>query len=399
MMLSNDIRLDGRKEDEIRPITCEIAYLPRAHGSALFTRGQTQSLGTTTLGTKMDEQLIDALEGESYKSYMLHYNFPPFCTGEVKPIRGTSRREIGHGNLAERALKPLIPKEDNFPYTIRIVSDVLESNGSSSMATVCSGSLSLMDAGVPVKSNVAGIAMGLIKDESKVMVLSDILGDEDHLGDMDFKVAGTREGITAIQMDIKIKGISFEIMEKALDRARTGRMHILDIMDQTIPEPRKEISAYAPRITTIQIPVDKIGAVIGPGGKTIKKIIEDTGVKIDIDDDGKTVIASEDMARVEQAKKIILSMAKDPEIGDYFKGTVKKVTNFGAFVEIVPGKEGMVHISELDIARTNKVTDVVNVGDKIDVLVKRIDPEGKIALSRKDFLKKNAPKAESASSE
>jgi polyribonucleotide nucleotidyltransferase len=399
MMLTKGTRLDGRKEDEIRPITCEIAFLPRAHGSALFTRGQTQSLGTTTLGTKMDEQLIDALEGESYKSYMLHYNFPPFCTGEVKPIRGTSRREIGHGNLAERALKPLIPREENFPYTIRIVSDVLESNGSSSMATVCSGSLSLMDAGVPVKCNVAGIAMGLIKEDSKVMVLSDILGDEDHLGDMDFKVAGTREGITAIQMDIKIKGISFEIMEKALDRARTGRMHILDIMDQTISEPRKEISVYAPRITTIQIPVDKIGAIIGPGGKTIKKIIEDTGVKIDIDDDGKTVIASEDMARVEQAKKIILSMAKDPEIGDYFKGTVKKVTNFGAFVEIVPGKEGMVHISELDIARTNKVTDVVNVGDKIDVLVKRVDPEGKIALSRKDYLKKNAPKEETASGE
>jgi len=389
MMLTKGARLDGRKEDEIRPITCEVSYLPRTHGSALFTRGQTQSLGTTTLGTKIDEQLIDALEGESYKSYMLHYNFPPFCTGEVKPIRGTSRREIGHGNLAERALKPLIPKEENFPYTIRIVSDVLESNGSSSMATVCSGSLSLMDAGVPIRSNVAGIAMGLIKEDDQIMVLSDILGDEDHLGDMDFKVAGTREGITAIQMDIKIKGISFEILEKALDRARVGRLHILDIMDQTLAEPRKEISSYAPRIVTVQIPVEKIGAIIGPGGKTIKKIIEETGVKIDIDDDGKTVIASEDIKRVEQAKKIILSMAKDPEIGDYFQGVVKKITNFGAFVEIVPGKEGMVHISELDLARTNKVTDVVNVGDKIDVLVKRIDPEGKIALSRKDYLRKN----------
>ncbi len=390
MMLTKGVRLDGRKEDEIRTISCEVSYLPRTHGSALFTRGQTQSLGTTTLGTKIDEQLIDALEGESYKSYMLHYNFPPFCTGEVKPIRGTSRREIGHGNLAERALKPLIPKEENFPYTIRIVSDVLESNGSSSMATVCSGSLSLMDAGVPIRSNVAGIAMGMIKDDDRIMVLSDILGDEDHLGDMDFKVAGTREGITAIQMDIKIKGISFEVLEKALDRARTGRIHILDIMDRALAQPRSEISSYAPRIVTVQIPVDKIGTIIGPGGKTIKKIIEDTGVKIDIDDDGKTIIASEDMKRVEQAKKIILSMAKDPEIGDYFQGVVKKITNFGAFVEIVPGKEGMVHISELDLARTNKVTDVVNVGDKIDVLVKRIDPEGKIALSRKDYLRKNS---------
>ncbi len=399
MMLEKGTRLDGRKEDEIRPISCEVSFLPRAHGSALFTRGQTQSLGTTTLGTKIDEQLIDALEGESYKSYMLHYNFPPFCTGEAKPIRGTSRREIGHGNLAERALKPLIPKDDSFPYTIRIVSDILESNGSSSMATVCSGSLSLMDAGVPVRCNVAGIAMGLIKEEDQVMILSDILGDEDHLGDMDFKVAGTRDGITAIQMDIKIGGISFEIMEKALERARLGRLHILDIMDQTISSPRAEISAYAPRIVTIQVPVEKIGAIIGPGGKTIKKIIEDTGVKIDIDDEGKTVIASEDMSRVEKARKIILSMAKDPEIGDYFKGTVKKVTNFGAFVEIVPGKEGMVHISELDIARTNKVTDVVNVGDKIDVLVKRIDPEGKIALSRKDYLRKNAPKEEAPKNE
>jgi polyribonucleotide nucleotidyltransferase len=399
MMLGKGIRLDGRKEDEIRPINCEVSFLPRAHGSALFTRGQTQSLGTTTLGTKIDEQMIDALEGESYKSYMLHYNFPPFCTGEAKPIRGTSRREIGHGNLAERALKPLIPKDSSFPYTIRIVSDVLESNGSSSMATVCSGSLSLMDAGVPVKCNVAGIAMGLIKEDDQIMVLSDILGDEDHLGDMDFKVAGSREGITAIQMDIKIGGISFEIMEKALDRAKKGRLHILDIMDQTLSEPRKEISAYAPRIITIQVPVEKIGAIIGPGGKTIKKIIEDTGVKIDIDDEGKVVIASEDMARVEQARKIVLSMAKDPEIGDYFKGTVKKVTNFGAFVEIVPGKEGMVHISELDLARTNQVTDVVKVGDKIDVLVKRIDPEGKIALSRKDYLRKNAPKEEKPQNE
>jgi len=389
MMLKKGVRLDGRKSDEIREITCEVGYLPRSHGSAIFTRGQTQSLGTTTLGTRLDEQLIDALEGESYKNYMLHYNFPPFSTGETKPLRGTSRREIGHGNLAERALKPVLPQNDSFPYTIRIVSDVLESNGSSSMATVCSGSLSLMDAGVPVKSAVAGIAMGLIKDEKDLMILSDILGDEDHLGDMDFKVAGTREGITAIQMDIKIKGISFEIMESALEKAKVGRLHILEIMDKTINEPKTELSQYAPRIQTLRVPVDKIGRVIGPSGKTIKKIIEDTGVSIDIDDDGITKIASADLDAVNKAIKIVNALVKDPEIGEYYKGTVKKVTNFGAFVEILPGKEGMIHISEIDIGRTNRVTDVLNVGDSVDVIVKKIDPEGKVGLSRKDYLLKN----------
>ena len=388
MMLSDKVRLDGRKEDEIRPITCEVGYLPRVHGSALFTRGQTQALGTTTLGTKLDEQLIDALEGSSYKSYMLHYNFPPFCTGEAKPIRGTSRREIGHGNLAERAFYPFIEKNSEFPYTIRIVSEVLESNGSSSMATVCASSLSMMDAGVPIKTNVAGIAMGLIKKDDEIMILSDILGDEDHLGDMDFKVAGTSEGITAIQMDIKIKGISYEIMEKALDRARQGRLHILDIMNKTLDKPRENISKYAPRIETIKIHVDKIGMVIGPGGKMIKKIVEETEVKIDIADDGTVTIASEDVEKVDKAIQIITTMVKDPIIGDHYLGTVKRVVNFGAFVEISPGKEGMIHISELDFKRTEKVTDVLNVGDKVDVLVKKIDNEGKIGLSRKDYLRK-----------
>jgi polyribonucleotide nucleotidyltransferase len=389
MMLKNGIRLDGRKSDEIREITCDIGYLPRSHGSAVFTRGQTQSLGVTTLGTRLDEQLIDALEGESYKNYMLHYNFPPFSTGEAKMMRGTSRREIGHGNLAERALKPVLPQNSSFPYTIRIVSDVLESNGSSSMATVCSGSLSLMDAGVPVKSAVAGIAMGLIKEDKDLMILSDILGDEDHLGDMDFKVAGTKEGITAIQMDIKIKGISYEIMESALDKAKTGRLHILDIMDKTINEARTDLSQFAPRIQTIKVPVDKIGTVIGPGGKTIKKIIEDTGVSIDIDDDGITKIASSDVEAVNKAIDFVNTLVKDPEIGEYYKGTVKKVTNFGAFVEILPGKEGMIHISEVDTKRTERITDVMNVGDLVDVIVKKIDAGGKIGLSRKDYILKN----------
>ena len=389
MMLKSGIRLDGRKAEGIRDITCEIGYLPRSHGSAVFTRGQTQSLGVTTLGTRIDEQRIDALEGESYKNYMLHYNFPPFSTGEVKMMRGTSRREIGHGNLAERAFKPVLPQDNLFPYTIRIVSDILESNGSSSMATICSASLSLMDAGVPIKSSVAGIAMGLIKEENDLMILSDILGDEDHLGDMDFKVAGTREGITAIQMDIKIKGISFEIMESALERAKTGRIHILDIMDNTINKAREDLSKYAPRIQTIKVPMDKIGIVIGPSGKTIKKIIEDTGVSIDIEDDGTTNIASSDMEALKKAMNMVNALVKNPEIGEYYRGKVKKVTNFGAFVEILPGKEGMIHISEIDITRTNRVTDVLNVGDFVDVIVKKIDAEGKIGLSRKDYLLKN----------
>ena len=389
MMLDESVRLDGRKSDEIRPITCEIGYLPRTHGSALFTRGQTQALGTTTLGTKMDSQLIDGLESTSYKTYMLHYNFPPFSTGEAKPIRGTSRREVGHGDLAERALKPVLPDQEKFPYTIRVVSDVLESNGSSSMATVCAGSLSLMDAGVPIRSNVAGIAMGLIKEDNKTMILSDILGDEDHLGDMDFKVAGTVEGITAIQMDIKIKGISFEIMKDALEKAKQGRKHVLKIMNDTISEPRKELSQYAPRILTHTIPADKIGAVIGPGGKTIKSIIEKTGSTIDISDDGVVSIASTDTNSAQEALKIIKSITVDPEVGEHVKGIVKRITNFGAFVEFAPGKEGMIHISEMDIQRTNQISDITKVGESIEALIKTIDREGKIGLSRKALLIKN----------
>ncbi len=392
MMLGEAIRLDGRRENEIRPISCEVAYLPRAHGSALFTRGQTQSLGTATLGTKMDEQLIDALEGESYKAYMLHYNFPPFSTGEVKPLRGTSRREVGHGNLAERSFKPILPSETDFPYTIRIVSDILESNGSSSMATVCSGSLALMDAGIPVRTAVAGIAMGLIKEDNKTMILSDILGDEDHLGDMDFKVAGTDQGVTAVQMDIKVKGLSYEILATALERARDGRLHILQIMNQTLAAPRKELSRLAPRIEIIRLPIDKIGIVIGPGGKTIKSIIDQTGVKIDIEPDGSTVIASEQVENLERAKNMIMLLIKEPEIGEYYKGVVRRITAFGAFVEIAPGKEGLIHISEMDIGRVNKITDIVNVGDSVEVLVKKIDAEGKIGLSRKEFLLKNSKK-------
>ena len=394
MMLKDKIRLDGRSYTDIRPITCEIGLLPRAHGSALFTRGQTQALGVVTLGTKADEQIVDALEGESSKKYTLHYNFPPFCTGEAKPIRGVSRREIGHGNLAERALKPILPINDSFPYTIRIVSEVLESNGSSSMATVCAGSLSLMDAGVPVKNAVAGIAMGLIKEDDKIAILSDILGDEDHLGDMDFKVAGTEKGITAVQMDIKISGISRDIMASALDQAREGRVFILGKMSEAISEPRPEISRWAPRIIEWYIPIDKIGGIIGPGGKTIRSIIEKTGVVIDINDDGKVTVASPEVDAVEEAVAIIKGMIEEPEVGKAYKGTVKRVKDFGCFVEFMPGKEGMVHISELELARTNKVSDVVKEGDTIDVIVKAIGTDGKIALSRKMYLKQLEQKAE-----
>ena len=394
MMLKDKIRLDGRGFTDIRPITCETSLLPRAHGSALFTRGQTQALGVVTLGTKADEQIVDALEGESSKKYTLHYNFPPFCTGEAKPIRGVSRREIGHGNLAERALKPILPLNDSFPYTIRIVSEVLESNGSSSMATVCAGSLSLMDAGVPVKTAVAGIAMGLIKEDDQIAILSDILGDEDHLGDMDFKVAGTEKGITAVQMDIKIGGISQDIMSKALDQAREGRSFILGKMSETIAAPRPEISRWAPRIIEWFVPIDKIGGIIGPGGKTIRAIIEKTGVVIDIDDDGKVTIASPDVNAVEEAEAIIKGMIEEPEVGKAYKGTVKRIKDFGCFVEFMPGKEGMVHISELELTRTNKVSDVVKEGDDIDVVVKAIGNDGKIALSRKMYLKQLEKKAE-----
>ena len=388
MILNKNLRLDGRGLDDIRPISCEVGLLPRPHGSALFTRGQTQSLGVTTLGTKIDEQIVENLEGENSKSYMLHYNFPPFSVGETRPFRGPSRRDIGHGNLAERSLKPVLPSEESFPYTIRIVSDILESNGSSSMATVCSGSLSLMDAGVPTKCHVAGIAMGLIKEDDQVRILTDILGDEDHLGDMDFKVAGTSEGITAFQMDIKISGLSFEIMEKALEKARRARLHILDIMTQTIDRPRADISQYAPRILTMVIPTDKIGGVIGPAGKIIRGIIEETGAKIDIDDSGYTVIASPDVEMAEKARAAIAAIIEEPEIGKSYHATVKRIMNFGAFAEFMPGKEGLIHISELDNHRVGKVTDVVNIGDKVDVVLKEIDREGRYNLSRKEYLRR-----------
>jgi polyribonucleotide nucleotidyltransferase len=392
MILDDNVRLDGRGLADIRDITCEVSVLPRTHGSALFTRGQTQSLGVITLGSKSDEQIVDGIEGDYKKNYMFHYNFPPFCTGEAKPIRGTSRREIGHGNLAERAIRPVMPKE--FPYTVRIVSEVLESNGSSSMASVCSGSLSLMDTGVPIKSAVAGIAMGLIKESNKVAILSDILGDEDHLGDMDFKVAGTSAGITAVQMDIKIAGISSEIMHKALQQAKEGRLHIMSKMNEVLAEPREELNKYAPKIFKFQISVDKIGTVIGPGGKTIRSIIEQTDVQIDIEEDGTVIIASPDGESADKAKSIIEKLTEEAKEGKTYKGVVKRIKDFGAFVEILPGKDGMVHISELDIARTNKVTDVVKEGDEIDVVVKSIGPDGKIALSRKMFLQQQTKEKE-----
>lgn len=386
MVLEQSKRLDGRGLDDVRDISIEIGILPRAHGSALFTRGQTQSMTATTLGTKIDEQLVEGLDGEYRKNYMLHYNFPPFSTGEVKPIRGTSRREIGHGNLAERSLKPAIPSEAVFPYTIRIVSDILESNGSSSMATVCAGSLSLMDAGVPTKSHIAGIAMGLVKEGENVAILTDILGDEDHMGDMDFKVAGNRTGITGFQMDIKIKGISTEIMREALQRAQKARLFILDKMEQAISEPKSSISQYAPRILSHKINSDLIGTVIGPGGKTIRDIQEKTGATINIEDDGTVTVASTDSVAGERAMEMIKALTAQPEVGQVYTGKVKKIMNFGAFVEILPGKEGLLHISKIDNKRVNKVEDVLKVGDEVKVKLMNIDSDGKYDLSRKALL-------------
>jgi len=383
MILNEGKRTDGREIDQVRPITCEVGILPRTHGSALFTRGQTQSLSVATLGTKIDEQRVDDLEGESTKSYMLHYNFPPFSVGEVRFIRGPGRREIGHGALAERAIQPVIPGQEVFPYTVRIVSDILESNGSSSMATVCAGTLCLMDAGVPIKAPVAGIAIGLIKEEDKHAVLTDILGLEDHLGDMDFKVTGTGEGITAFQMDVKISGIDLTLLEEALTRAKQARLHVLNIMEQTIAKPRPELSAYAPRIIILKVKPEKIGEIIGPGGKMIRSIIEQTGAKIDIEDDGSVFIASVDQKAGEAAYEMILRLIEEPEIGKEYLGTVKRITTFGAFVEILPGQDGLLHISELDTHRVNKVEDVLSVGDEIRVKIIGIDAEGKIRLSRK----------------
>jgi len=386
MILEENRRIDGRGFDDIREITCEPGILPRAHGSALFTRGQTQALVSVTLGTKIDEQRLDELEGESTKSYMLHYNFPPFCTGEVKQIRGTSRREIGHGNLAERALQPIIPQETGFPYTVRVVSDIMESNGSSSMATVCGGSLALMDAGVPTKTAVAGIAMGLIKEGDRVIILTDILGDEDHFGDMDFKVAGSSEGITSIQMDIKITGLSIDIMREALARARDARLRILEIMNAALPKHRDSLSEHAPRIITIMINPAKIGDVIGPGGKIIRAIVEETGAKIDISDDGTVLIASVDGEAGRAALARIEAIVEEPELNKVYNGIVRRTTDFGAFVEIIPGTDGLVHISELDTHRVERVEDVCRVGDRMEVKVINIEPDGRVRLSRKVLL-------------
>jgi polyribonucleotide nucleotidyltransferase len=381
-------RLDGRRFDEIREITIDVGALPRTHGSTVFTRGETQALVTATLGTAEDQQKIETMDGEQWKRFMLHYNFPPFSVGEVQFLRGPGRREVGHGALAERALAPMIPGEDKFPYTIRVVSDILESNGSSSMASVCGGSLAMMDAGVPLKSAVAGVAMGLIMDEStgRYTVLSDIAGAEDHYGDMDFKVAGTRDGITALQMDIKVSGITTEIMRKALEQARQGRFFILDRMQQTLESPRADVSTYAPRIVTIRIPVDKIRDVIGPGGKMIRSIIERTGVKIDVEDDGRVNVASADEASAQKAIAIIQELTATPELNKTYLGKVQRITDFGAFVEIMPGLDGLLHVSEIAHYRVKDVRDELREGDQVMVKVINIDPSGKIRLSRKALL-------------
>jgi polyribonucleotide nucleotidyltransferase len=386
-ILSKGQRADGRSLTQIRPITGEIGVLPRTHGSAIFTRGETQSLVVTTLGTASDEQRIEDLEGEYSKSYMLHYNFPPFSVGEVKPIRGPGRREIGHGALAERAVAPVIPSDDIFPYTVRVVSEILESNGSSSMASVCGASLSLMDAGVPIKAPVAGIAMGLVMEQGRVAILSDIMGLEDHLGDMDFKVAGTKDGITALQLDIKVQGLNKDILEKALAQAHQGRMHILGEMEKTISSPKAEISVYAPRILALNIPVEKIGMIIGPGGKMIRALQEEFSVKIDIGDDGKVTIASVDVGGAQACFEKIKAMTVEAEMGRIYQGRVVKIMNFGAFVEFMPGTEGLVHISELDKTRVNKVEDIVKEGDSITVKLIKVDPDtGKYSLSRKQAM-------------
>lgn len=383
-VLEEQKRIDGRALTEIRPISCEIGLLPRPHGSAIFTRGQTQSLAVTTLGTASDAQRIDAIYGEGFKSFMLHYNFPPFSVGEVRPIRGVGRREIGHGVLAERAIRPVLPGDETFPYTIRIVSNILESNGSSSMATVCGASLSLMDAGVPIKTAVAGISIGLVKEENRYVLLTDILGDEDHYGDMDFKVAGTKDGITVIQLDLKIRGLALDILAQALTQAKQARLEIMKMMNSTIMTARSEISKYAPKNIVFSVPKAKIGEVIGPGGKTIRKIIADLEVTIDIDDDGKVTISGVDAHNVDQARDIVQSIVQDAEVGKIYTGKVKRIMDFGAFVEILPGKEGLVHISKLSKQRVNKVQDVVSVGDEIIVKVLKIDEQGRINLIRKE---------------
>jgi len=389
LIIKEKIRADGRKLDEIRPISCETGVLPRVHGSALFTRGQTQALVVTTLGTVKDKQFIDTLEEESSERFYLHYNFPPFSVGEVRPRRGQSRREIGHGSLAEMALKALIPSEEEFPYTIRIVSEILESNGSSSMATVCGGSLSLFDAGVPLKRPIAGIAMGLVKEDENVEILTDILGLEDHYGDMDFKAAGSSEGITSIQMDLKIAGISKNTLSDILKRSKEARLYILEKMNKTISKPKEKLSAYAPKISVINVDPTKIGMVIGPSGKNIKRIIEVTGASIDIKDDGEIFIAATDEKTLNQSKKMIEDLVREAKVGDTYKGKVTRTTNFGAFVEIFPGKEGLVHISKLSHKRIGRVEDVVKVNDNILVKVIGIDNQGRVDLRKMDIDENN----------
>ncbi|MBL0193519.1 MAG: polyribonucleotide nucleotidyltransferase [Myxococcales bacterium] len=385
-VLGQNKRIDGRDMATMRPIMTEVGLLPRVHGSALFQRGETQAIVTATLGTSTDEQKIDGLTGERWKRFLLHYNFPPFSTGETKPLRGPGRREVGHGALAERALLRQIPESSTFPYTIRIVSETLESNGSSSMAAVCGGSMSLMDAGVPLKAPVAGIAMGLITDGNRTAILSDILGDEDHLGDMDFKVCGTSKGVTAIQMDIKVAGLSRDILTRALSQAREGRLHILGKMLETLSQPREDLSKWAPRITTLKVKPDQIRLVIGPGGKTIKGIIDQTGVAIDVEDDGTVNIASSDPEAVRRALDIIKGLTAEPEVGAIYKGTVTRVADFGAFIEVLPGTDGLLHVSEMAHTRVENVTDVMKEGDVVEVKVIEVGRDGKIRLSRRELL-------------
>src|SRR3954469_26068993 len=386
MVLNTGKRIDGRDTTTIRPISCEVGLLPRVHGSALFQRGETQAIVTATLGTASDEQKIDALTGESWKRFMLHYNFPPFSTGETKPMRGPGRREVGHGALAERAVTRLLPSHEDFPYTIRIVGEILESNGSSSMATVCGASLSMMDAGVPIKKPVAGIAMGLITENGKVAILSDILGDEDHLGDMDFKVCGTDKGITAIQMDIKIEGLERRVLEQALEQARAGRVHILGKMAETMTVARVEINRWAPRITTVKVKPDQIRIIIGPGGKTIKGIIDQTGCSVDVNDDGTVAVASADSEAVKRAIQIIEGLTAEPEVGRIYKGTIKRLVDFGAFVEILPNNEALLHVSEIAHERIENPADILKEGDEIEVKVISVERDGKVRLTRRELV-------------
>ncbi len=389
MILHDGKRIDGRSFTEVRPIECFVGVLPRVHGSALFTRGETQSMALTTLGTERDEQRLESIYGEEFRPFILHYNFPPYSVGEAKRLGGPGRREIGHGALARRALLPVIPEKENFNYSIRVVSEILESNGSSSMASVCGGCLSLMDAGVPIKDLVAGVAMGLVSDGSEVVILTDIIGDEDHYGDMDFKVTGTAEGITALQMDIKIDGITREIMQRALEQAKEGRLHILDIMKNTMPSPRSNISEYAPIVTTMKIKTEKVRILIGPGGKTIREISSASDSRIDVDDEGVVTISSADKTFSDKAVQMINDILQEVEVGKLYNGKVVKIMDFGAFVEIFPGTDGLLHISQLDHARVNKVTDILREGDEVLVKVLEVDNNGKIRLSRKAALEES----------